>query len=125
VRVVFLVAGLVIMSFGGALYMSARLGVSPLDGLMTGIYRRVPWSLYQVRLGLEVLGFVLGWWAGGEVGIGCVVIGLGIGPFMQLWLGVLRAMPDKLTDLEQATGITGADVAPFLLLEQVDADGDS
>jgi uncharacterized membrane protein YczE len=94
----FLLGGLAVMSLGGSLMISARLGTSPLDALMTGIYRRTPFRISSVRLGLEVLGLALGWAAGGEVGVGCVVIGLGIGPCIQAWLGLLGAIPPKLLD---------------------------
>ncbi len=103
-------AGLVVMSFGAALYLSADLGASPLDAVMTGIYRRVPWSLYTVRIGLELVGFVLGWAAGGEIGLGCVVVGLGIGPGIELWLRLLGAMPLKTT--AHTPEMTGEAVLP-------------
>ena len=90
-----LVAGLVVMSFGGALYMSALLGSSPLDAVMTGVYRWTPLSLHNARLGLEIAGLTLGWWAGGTVGIGSAVIGLGIGPALHAWLHLLRSVPEK------------------------------
>jgi uncharacterized membrane protein YczE len=98
-RVIALLLSLPVMTFGGAMIMSARLGVAPLDAVMTGIYRRTPFSLYQVRVGLEVTMFLIGWALGGEVGIGCLWIGLGVGPFIQWWLHVLRAMPEKNTEL--------------------------
>ena len=94
-----MVGGTLLMTFGGALYMSAALGASPLDSLMTGIFRRTPWSLRAVRLGLEVVGLVIGWLLGGEVGVGSVFIGLTVGPLIQLWLRVLRAMPEKRSDV--------------------------
>ena len=103
-RLTTLAVALVILGLGAALVFSASFGVSPLDALMTGIFRRVPCSLRQVRIGLEVLGFALGWIAGGEVGVGCVVIGLGVGPSIQAWLKVLGAMPTKL-EIEEAVPV--------------------
>jgi uncharacterized membrane protein YczE len=93
--------GLVVMSFGAALTFTAMLGIAPLDAVMTGIYRRVPLSLGQVRIAMELVGFLLGWAAGGEIGVGCLVIGLGIGPGIQRWLQVLGAMPAKHVALEE------------------------
>ena len=109
-RALTLLAALVVMSFGAALYLSAALGAAPLDAVMTGIYRRVPGSLYTVRIGLECLGLLLGLLAGGDVGVGCLVIGAGIGPGIQLWLRLLRAMPEKLpaTFTSDAALVTGA-----------------
>lgn len=101
VRLAYLGGGLAVMSLGGSLMISARLGTSPLDALMTGIYKRTPFRVATVRVGLEVLGLVLGWLAGGEVGVGCVVIGLGIGPCIQGWLRLLGATPPKLYAVPQ------------------------
>lgn len=98
-RVVLLASSLPVMTFGGAMVMSARLGVSPLDAVMYGVYRRTRFSLYQVRVGLEITMFLVGWALGGEVGIGCVWIALGVGPGIELWLKVLRAMPEKDSEL--------------------------
>lgn len=74
--------GLVLMSLGGALYLSANLGASPIDGVMLGVHertrRRTP--LFLVRVAMELSALLIGWLAGGDIGIGTVIIGLGIGP---------------------------------------------
>lgn len=95
-RSAFLLVGTAGMALGGALMISARLGVSPLDAWMTGLYRRSPWRvpISGVRVAMECLGLVVGVVAGGEAGVGSVVIGLGIGPAIHAWLIVLRAVPD-------------------------------
>ena len=108
-RLAFLIVGIIVMSGGAALYISADLGAAPLDAVMTGIYRRVPWSLSRVRLSLELLGLALGLAAGGEVGIGCAVVGLGIGPGIQAWLRLLKAMPVKLVEREISGGPAAAE----------------
>lgn len=94
-RVVLLSAACLTMALGGTLLITADLGASPLDALTIGVYRRVPGPFSATRVGLETFGFLAGWAAGGEVGVGCAIIGLGIGPSLQLWLHVLRATPDK------------------------------
>ena len=110
VRLAFLVGGTVVMALGGALFISAALGAAPLDAVMTGVYRRVPRSLAQVRLALEVFGLLVGVVLGGRWGVGSVLIGLGIGPTMTMWLRALGSMPAKLDDLEvTATAVMGAD----------------
>jgi len=105
-RIALLVLCLPVMTFGGALIMSADLGVAPLDAVMVGIYRRTPLSMYQVRLALEVAMFLVGWALGGEVGIGCVYVALTVGPGIEIWLRVLGAMPAKNTELMGAEPIT-------------------
>ena len=85
--------GLGLMSAGGALYLSARLGASPIDGLMTALYRRgrgrAP--LHAVRTGLELTALAAGWAAGGTVGIGTLIVGLGIGPGLHFCLRLLQS----------------------------------
>jgi uncharacterized membrane protein YczE len=93
-RVALLFASLAVMSFGAAVYMSADLGRSPLDAVMTGVYRRLPYPLFGVRLGLEVIGLAAGLASGGDLGVGCLLIGVGIGPGIHLFLHLLDAMPD-------------------------------
>jgi uncharacterized membrane protein YczE len=103
-RVAMCFVGIVVMTFGGALYMSADLGASPYDAVMTGIFRRVPFSLYAVRLAMEAVACLLGWLAGGEVGVGSVIVGVVVGPSLQFWLRVLRATPEKLHQAPEAVG---------------------
>ncbi|MBI2170112.1 MAG: hypothetical protein HYU28_11540 [Actinobacteria bacterium] len=97
-RVAALLGGLVVMSSGGALVISARLGVSPLDSVMIGAFRRLhAASLSGIRLVMEAAGLGLGWTLGGTIGIGTLVIGLGIGPILHGWLHVMGAVPEKET----------------------------
>jgi uncharacterized membrane protein YczE len=90
-------AGLVLMSIGGAVYLSAGLGASPVDGVMTALYRawrgRIP--LFAVRTALEGTALFAGWRAGGVVGVGTLVIGAGIGPGLHACLHMLGAAPAR------------------------------
>ncbi len=94
-RVVLLVLACLTMALGGTLLISANLGASPLDAVTIGIYRRVPGPFSATRVALEAFGFLVGWAAGGDVGVGCAIIGLGIGPSLQLWLQLLNVTPNK------------------------------
>lgn len=82
-----------IMSLGSTISYSARLGIEPLGSLMFAIHRHVPLSVRAVRLLLEASMALAGWVLGGVVGVGCVVIGLAIGPCVQWWLCVLGIEP--------------------------------
>jgi uncharacterized membrane protein YczE len=83
-----MLAGLVTIGAGSGLYLAADLGPGPRDGLMTGLHLRFGWSIRRARTGIEVAVLVLGFLAGGTVGLGTVVFALGIGPLVQASLRV-------------------------------------
>ena len=68
------------------LYIGARLGPGPRDGLMTGLHRRTGWKIWIVRTGIEVVVLVVGVLLGGQFGIGTVAFALLIGPMVNLTL---------------------------------------
>ena len=80
-----LVAGLVIAGPGIGLYIGARLGPGPRDGIMTGLAQRGP-SIRLVRTGIELVALAAGWALGGQVGIGTVLFALTVGPNVHFWL---------------------------------------
>ncbi|MDO3704678.1 hypothetical protein Q3W71_23730 [Micromonospora sp. C28SCA-DRY-2] len=87
VRIGLLVAGIVGNGAATGLYIGARLGPGPRDGLMTGLVARRPgWSIRMVRTGIEVTVLAVGWLLGGTVGVGTVAYALAIGPLTQLFL---------------------------------------
>ncbi|MFI5484482.1 YitT family protein [Micromonospora echinaurantiaca] len=87
VRIGLLVAGIVGNGAATGLYIGARLGPGPRDGLMTGLVARRPgWSIRVVRTGIEVTVLAVGWLLGGTVGVGTVAYALAIGPLTQLFL---------------------------------------
>ncbi|MFF3854893.1 YitT family protein [Micromonospora sp. NPDC002575] len=86
-RAALLVAGIVANGAATALYLGARLGPGPRDGLMTGYVARHPGrSIRLVRTVIEVTVLALGWLLGGTVGVGTVAYALAIGPLAQLFL---------------------------------------
>ncbi|WP_432954749.1 YczE/YyaS/YitT family protein [Micromonospora haikouensis] len=86
-RAALLVVGIVANGAATALYLGARLGPGPRDGLMTGYVARRPGrSIRLVRTVIEVTVLALGWLLGGTVGVGTVAYALAIGPLAQLFL---------------------------------------
>jgi uncharacterized membrane protein YczE len=81
-------AGIALTATGTALYLAADLGPGPRDGLMTGMHLRFGWSLRRTRTAMELSVVVVGWLAGGTVGIGTVVLAIAIGPIVQTLLRV-------------------------------------
>lgn len=82
-RIALLVAGIVIIGLASGLYIGARLGPGPRDGLMTGIAKFGP-SVRLTRTVIEVIVLALGWALGGTFGIGTIAFALFIGPIVQL-----------------------------------------
>jgi len=81
-------AGVVVIGLGSGIYLSADLGPGPRDGLMVGIHHRFGWSIRRSRTVIEISALVVGWALGGTIGIGTVVFAFGIGPVVQVMLGI-------------------------------------
>lgn len=87
VRSAWLIIGILLASFGSALYLGSQLGAGPRDGLMLGLSRKTGWSVGRTRTALEVLVLSVGWILGGAIGIGTVISALTIGPAIQFMAG--------------------------------------
>ncbi|MFI6701310.1 YitT family protein [Streptomyces sp. NPDC050509] len=87
-RIALLVAGIVLNGAATGLYIAARFGPGPRDGLMTGLHRLTGRSVRLVRTAIEVAVVATGFALGGSVGIGTVAYALAIGPLAQLFLRV-------------------------------------
>jgi uncharacterized membrane protein YczE len=85
-QILLLVGGVVLNAVATAVYVGARLGPGPRDGLMTGLTARTGWSVRLTRTGIEVCVLAVGWLLGGSVGIGTVLYALSIGPLTQALL---------------------------------------
>jgi len=87
-RVVFMACGVVVIGFATGLYIGARFGPGPRDGLMTGLHGVTGWPIWVVRTGIEVIVVIVGWALGGVVGFGTIAFALLIGPICQVFLRV-------------------------------------
>jgi uncharacterized membrane protein YczE len=110
VRIGFLVGGLAVQALGTGVYLTARFGPGPRDGLMTGIHLRAGWSIAAARTLVESSACAAGALLGGTVGVGTIVVALGIGPLVQLslhTLGYRRPLPVVGDGPGEAVGLTG------------------
>jgi uncharacterized membrane protein YczE len=89
-RILLFTGGLVLLAVASGLYIGARLGPGPRDGLMTGIHARSGLPIWLVRTGIEGTVLLLGWVLGGSVGLGTVAFALLIGPLINLALPLFR-----------------------------------
>ncbi|MBT2442996.1 hypothetical protein J7E93_23385 [Streptomyces sp. ISL-36] len=85
-RSALLVLGIVLNGMATGLYIAARFGPGPRDGLMTGLHRLTGRSIRLVRTGIEVAVVAAGFLLGGTVGVGTVLYALAIGPLAQFFL---------------------------------------
>ncbi|MHA6759286.1 membrane protein YczE [Streptacidiphilus sp. PAMC 29251] len=85
-RIGVLVAGIVLNGVAGGLYIGARFGPGPRDGLMTGFCRRTGRPVRVVRTAIELTVLAVGLLMGGSAGVGTVAYALAIGPLVQFFL---------------------------------------
>lgn len=88
VRIPLLVGAVVLNGVATGLYITARFGPGPRDGLMTGLHAATGVSVRLVRTGIEVAVLATGWLLGGSVGAGTVLYAVAIGPLAQFFLRV-------------------------------------
>ena len=96
------ISGVLVMGVGTAVYIGARLGAGPRDGLAMGLSRRGGRSLRLTRYGIEVLVLVLAAGLGGSIGLGTVLFAVLIGPTMQASLKLFSVSHDPSPSLELA-----------------------
>jgi len=100
VRVLVLVAGILLNGVATGLYIAARFGPGPRDGLMTGLHRRTGRSIRLMRTAIEIAVVATGFALGGTVGVGTVLYALSIGPLAQLFLRAFL----RVFDVPSASG---------------------
>lgn len=86
--------GLALLAVATGLYIGARLGPGPRDGLMTGLHARTGLPIWVVRTGIEVTVLMIGYVLGGQLGLGTLAFALLIGPMVNVTLPLLR-VPER------------------------------
>ncbi|WP_194398232.1 YczE/YyaS/YitT family protein [Microbacterium atlanticum] len=84
-----LLGGILIVALASGLYIGARFGPGPRDGLMTGLNSRLGWPIWVCRATVELSVLAIGWLLGGTVGIGTVLFAFLIGPLVHVALPLL------------------------------------
>ncbi len=83
-----LALGLLILSFGVALYVAGNLGEGPIEQLMLALHFRHGWPIGRIRIVMDFVATSSGFLLGGSVGLGTlisvVVIGPTVAKFLQL-----------------------------------------
>ena len=100
-RIFLYAGGLLMMGIASGLYIGARFGPGPRDGLMVGFNARFGWPMWTVRTVVEVTVLSIGWALGGSFGVGTVIFAVLIGPLAQrsikvFWVPDYRAKPSGI-----------------------------
>jgi uncharacterized membrane protein YczE len=88
-QIALLLGGILLVALASGLYIGARFGPGPRDGLMTGLNTRFGWPIWLSRALVELTVLLIGWLLGGTVGIGTVLFALMIGPLVHVALPLL------------------------------------
>ncbi len=92
VRIPLMAVAIVLNGVATGLYIAAKFGPGPRDGLMTGLHQRTGRSIRLMRTVIEIAVVATGFVLGGTIGVGTVLYALAIGPLAQFFLRVF-ALP--------------------------------
>jgi uncharacterized membrane protein YczE len=104
VRIPLLLAGILLNGAATGLYIAARFGPGPRDGLMTGLHQRTGRSIRLMRTAVEIAVVATGFALGGTIGIGTVLYAVSIGPLAQLFLRMFDTPSASDSSTVVATG---------------------
>jgi uncharacterized membrane protein YczE len=91
--------GVFITGCGGAMYITCGLGTGPRDGIMLAFLGKTKLPITVVRALIEIVVLTLGYFLGGDVGIGTVIIALLIGRSFSYWFNFFGKFPPKADPL--------------------------
>lgn len=80
---IMLILGMIINGYGIFIYMSAELGSGPRDGLMVILTKKTGKSVKFIKSIIEVVVVTIGFFMGGKVGVGTLILALFGGSVLQ------------------------------------------
>ncbi|MGV8907147.1 MAG: YczE/YyaS/YitT family protein [Acetobacterium sp.] len=90
-----MIFGLFIIALGTYFYISSSFGAGPRDSLMVAITRKTKLPVGLCRGILEVSVVIIGWFLGGQVGLGTVLSAFAIGICVQIIFSIFNFDPTK------------------------------
>ncbi|MGW3377659.1 membrane protein YczE [Streptomyces hydrogenans] len=111
-RIALLALGIVLNGVATGLYIAARFGPGPRDGLMTGLHRLTGRSIRLTRTLIEIAVVTTGFLLGGSVGVGTVLYALSIGPLAQFFLRFFAVPEATAGAAPGATAVGAPDATP-------------
>lgn len=79
-----LIFGILMIGWATYFYLKVQLGAGPRDGLMEGLVRKVKKPVWMIRGAIELTVLIIGYFLGGPVGLGTLIIAFTIGFSVQL-----------------------------------------
>ena len=79
-----MLAGTAVMAMATYVYLSAQMGAGPRDGMMIALTKRSPMPVGLIRNLIEIAVLIAGYFLGGTVGLGTLVMAVGFGRLIQL-----------------------------------------
>jgi uncharacterized membrane protein YczE len=97
-----LILSIIITAVGALFYLRTQLGAGPRDGLMVVLTRILDKPVSYVRIPMDVLVSIMGYFLGGPLGLGTFITAIGLGYFMQLFfkIGKFNSKSKQLSLLE-------------------------
>lgn len=91
--VAYFLPALLLLGLCTGMYIGARMGSGPRDGLMLVLADRTGWPVGRVRTLIELSALAAGWAMGGQVGVGTLLFAVAVGPSAQWGLRLFDALP--------------------------------
>ncbi|MDQ6598046.1 hypothetical protein E2K98_29700 [Bacillus salipaludis] len=92
IRWLFFLLGTLGIGVGVGIYIEAKFPKSPVDGLMLALQHRFHWSLNVSRIVEELIGTLIGFFLGGPIGLGTLIISLCSGKIIQFVNNKMKKM---------------------------------
>jgi uncharacterized protein len=82
-KILMLLSAILIMGIATYFYLKAELGAGPRDGLMEGLVKKLNRPVWLIRGSIEITVLIIGFFLGGPVGIGTLLLAVAIGPSVE------------------------------------------
>lgn len=83
-----LLLSIIILGAGVFLYLKAQLGAGPRDGLMVALTARFNRPVSHIRVPMDIIVSILGYFLGGPLGMGTIITALTLGYCMQFFFRI-------------------------------------
>jgi len=97
-----LILSILIIGLGALFYLGTQLGAGPRDGLMVALTRILDKPVSYIRVSMDVLVTIIGYFLGGPLGLGTIFTAIGLGYSMQFFfkIGKFNSKSKQLSLIE-------------------------